>query len=147
MSSLPEYDPEQPPRMVCPACRTQPDGAVVPDCPVCHGTGTLTLGTAGLALHGPEVTRRAIRLILEATTSAAQTRQAMTDLVEVSLVAKPAHRTATPRTATPDPATPPERPQDRPEHPGKPETPARPRTGPETAITLWTTPKTEEQQA
>lgn len=90
-----------PERMLCPACAMRADGAITPDCPVCSGAGRLTLGMAGLALHGPEVTRRAIRLILEAAARHADTtlalgddranpiRQAVAQLQEVGLLAQP----------------------------------------------------------
>lgn len=89
-------------RRTCPACQRRYAGLVNPECPLCHGTGTLTIGPAALATIGPEPAARAIELHYErVATQAASTyppahpahaqllEQATQDLTHRGLLADP----------------------------------------------------------
>lgn len=52
-------------RRTCPACSRRYAGLVAPDCPVCQGIGTLTLGPPILNALPPQAAARAIELRLE----------------------------------------------------------------------------------
>lgn len=55
------------PRRTCPACTLNYGGLVNPNCPICRGLGTLTLGAAALHNHPAAPIARAIELHLETT--------------------------------------------------------------------------------
>lgn len=51
-------------RIACPVCLQQPFYVIDPDCLPCNGTGTLTLGLAGLSYFPPESVALAITTAL-----------------------------------------------------------------------------------
>jgi hypothetical protein len=76
-------------RRACPACLRRYAGVIAPDCPVCRGLGTITLGAAALASADPRAVARAIELYLETaarrareTLPVAQLREALTAAVD-----------------------------------------------------------------
>lgn len=62
----PDYDPGTPVKAVCPGCTARSGWLVTADCPVCEGTGTITLGRPALMYDEPYVVSRAIGIVLEA---------------------------------------------------------------------------------
>lgn len=54
-------------RRTCPACARRYAGLIDPDCPICQGTGALSLGAAALAQTTPPAAARAVELFLEAS--------------------------------------------------------------------------------
>ncbi len=69
-----DYDPSIPVKAVCPGCTARSGWLVTEDCPVCEGTGTITLGRPALMYDEPTAVSRAVGIVLEAAA-----RQALGD--------------------------------------------------------------------
>ena len=57
-----------PPELVsrtCPACARRVNGQIAGDCPICRGSGKLTLGRPALFKYPPDVVSRAVEVALE----------------------------------------------------------------------------------
>lgn len=109
--------PRPHPRRTCPSCTRRYAGLVDPECVVCHGVGSLTLGAAALHYYPAEAVGRAIELYLETRAAEANhttTPEKRLGVVEAAcdelrhagvLATTPDHRAAPTATAPPIPTS------------------------------------------
>lgn len=96
--------------MACPACTRTRYHVITNTCPLCQGTGTLTLGTPALAYYPPDTVARAVALALETLARAIADRTTLS-ADRTGLLAAELHKLETagllhPSTPLPDPPAP-----------------------------------------
>lgn len=63
----------------CPACSRKHAQLVSPNCPVCQGYGTVTLGAAALSMHEPATVGIAVEIAVEAAARTIDTQLTLSD--------------------------------------------------------------------
>lgn len=63
----------------CPACSRKHAQLISPNCPVCDGYGTITLGAAALSMHEPATVGIAVEIAIEAAARTIDTQLTLTD--------------------------------------------------------------------
>ena len=63
----------------CPACTRKHAQLVSPNCPVCQGYGTVTLGAAALSMHEPATVSTAVEIAIEAGARTIDTTLTLSD--------------------------------------------------------------------
>lgn len=75
----PDYNPDVVERAICPGCALHLGGVIHPDCPVCNGAGTITLGQRALFYDPPEIVATAAATALNASLEAMYTGSPILD--------------------------------------------------------------------
>jgi hypothetical protein len=63
----------------CPACSKKHAQLISPNCPVCQGYGTVTLGAAALSMHEPATVSTAVEIAIEAGARTIDTKLTLSD--------------------------------------------------------------------